>query len=135
MAKCSLVITPTPRTVAGCIISIRITYSCTEALTYLFTYLHSWLGEYKTDTISEAVEDRAKVNINGLYKVLYTGFRLPPKCVTLSDLCARFKVIYSLNAAKMAKYSLVTPCRVICLWYALTIFSMVPIESSYAYSY
>jgi len=45
----------------------------------------------------------------------YTGFRLPPKCMTLNDLCVRFKVIDSLNAAKMAKYSLVmtpTPCRV-----------------------
>ena len=74
---------------------------------------------YKTGNISEAVEDRAKVTINGLYKVMYTGFRLPPKCVTLNDLCARFKVIDSLNAAKMAKYILVmtlTPCRVICLW-------------------
>ena len=42
----------------------------------------------------------------------YTGFRLPPKCMTLN---ARFKVIDSLNAAKMTKYSLVmtlTPCRV-----------------------
>jgi len=46
---------------------------------------------------------------------MYTGFRLPPKCVTLNDLCARFKVIDSLNAAKIAKYSLVmTPalCKV-----------------------
>jgi len=35
--------------------------------------------------------------------------------MTFNDLCARFKVIDSLNAAKMAKYSLVmtpTPCRV-----------------------
>jgi len=33
----------------------------------------------------------------------------------LNDVCARFKVIDSLNAAKVAKYSLVmtpTPCRV-----------------------
>jgi len=43
-------------------------YSCAEALTYLFTYLHSWLGEYKTGNISETVEDREKVTINGLYK-------------------------------------------------------------------
>jgi len=44
-----------------------------------------------------------------------TGFRLPPKCITSNDLCVRFKAIDSLNAAKMAKYSLVmtpTPCRV-----------------------
>jgi len=40
------------------------------ALTYLFTYLHSWLWEYKTGNISETVEDIAKVTINSLYKVL-----------------------------------------------------------------
>jgi len=37
MAKYSLVMTPTPCRVAGCIISVR--YSCTY-----YTYLHSWLG-------------------------------------------------------------------------------------------
>ena len=45
-------------------------YSFADALTYLFTYLHSWLEEYKTGNISETVEDRAKVSINGLYKVV-----------------------------------------------------------------
>ena len=45
--------------------------------TYLLTYLQSWLGAYETGNISETVEDRAKVTINGLYKrVAYTGFRL-----------------------------------------------------------
>jgi len=39
-------------------------------LTYLLTYLLTWLGEYKTGNISETVEDRAKVSINGLYKVV-----------------------------------------------------------------
>ena len=39
-------------------------------LTY-FTYLHSWLEEYKTGNISETVEDRAQVTINGLYKVVH----------------------------------------------------------------
>jgi len=38
---------------------------------------------------------------------MYTRFRLVPKSVTLNDLCARSKVIYSLNAAIMAEYSLV----------------------------
>ena len=108
MAEYSLVMTSTPCRVAGCIISIRHTYLCAGALTYLFTYLHSWLWEYKTGSISETVEDRAKVTINGLYEdVMYTGFRLPPKCMTLNDLCERFKVIDSFDAAKMAKYSLV----------------------------
>ena len=38
--------------------------------------------------------------------------------MTFNDLWARFKVIDSLNAAKMAKYSLIltpTTCRVLCL--------------------
>ena len=57
---------------AGCIISIRLTYSCADALTYLFTYLHNLLGEYKTRNISKTVEDRAKVTIiDGLYKVVH----------------------------------------------------------------
>jgi len=49
--------------------------------------------------------------------------RLPPKCMTLNDSWSRFKVIDSLNAAKMAKYGLVmspTPCWVLCLWLALS---------------
>ena len=120
MAKYSLVMTPTPYRVDGCIISIR--HSCTYLPSYLLTYLITQLLEgYKTGNISETVEDRAKGTINDLtaYIKSYTGFRLPPKCMTLNDLCAKFKVIYSLNAAKMAKYSLVmtpTPCRDFCLW-------------------
>ena len=39
------------------------------ALTYLFTYLHSWLDEYKTGNISETVEDSAKVIIITAYRV------------------------------------------------------------------
>jgi len=50
-------------------VSIRPTYSA--QCTYLLTYLHSWLGAYKTDNISETVEDRAKVTINGLYKIVH----------------------------------------------------------------
>ena len=46
-------------------------YYCADALTYLFTYLYIWLGEYKTGNISETVEDRANVSINGLYKVVH----------------------------------------------------------------
>jgi len=44
MAKYCLVMTPTPCRVAGCIISIRPTYSCARALTYLFTYLLTQLA-------------------------------------------------------------------------------------------
>jgi len=63
--------TPTTHRVAGCIIYTRPTYLCNSALTYLFTYLHSWFGEYKTGNISETIEDRAKVTINSLYKVIH----------------------------------------------------------------
>jgi len=41
------------------------------ALLHLLTYLHSWLRAYKTGNISKTVEDRAKVTINGLYKIVY----------------------------------------------------------------
>jgi len=72
MAKYSPVLTPTPYRVAGCIISIRITYSCADALTYLFTYLHSWFGEHKIGNIPKRLKIyRAKVTINGLYKVVH----------------------------------------------------------------
>jgi len=82
MVKYSLVMTPTPCRMAGCIISIRPTYSFGDALTYLFTYLRSWLGEYKTGNISETVEDRAKVTINGLCK----GIRLFSIAAKMYDL-------------------------------------------------
>jgi len=39
--------------------------------TYLLTYSHSWLCAYKTVNISETVEDRAKVTINGRYKIVH----------------------------------------------------------------
>jgi len=71
MAKCSLIMTHTPYRAAGCIMSIRSTYSCTDELAYCLTYLHSWIGVYKTGNISETVEDRANVTINGLYKVVH----------------------------------------------------------------
>ena len=38
---------------------------------------------------------------------MYTRFRFVPKSMTLNNLWARIKVIDSLNAARMAKYSLV----------------------------
>jgi len=43
-----------------------------RACTYLLilTYLHSWLCAYKTVNISETVEDKAKITINGLYKIV-----------------------------------------------------------------
>ena len=41
----------------------------THALTYLLTYTVA--GGYKIGNISETVEDRAKVTINDLYKVVH----------------------------------------------------------------
>ena len=41
-----------------------------QLLTYLLPSLHSWLCAYKTGNISETVEDKAKVTINGLHKVV-----------------------------------------------------------------
>ena len=111
MAKYSLVVTPTPwHRVDGCITSIRSTYSCAHARTYLLTYLYTFTllnytvgSAYKTVNISETVEDRAKVRptMNGLYSI-HTGFRLRPKCrpITMNDLCTRIKVIDTLNTAK-----------------------------------
>ena len=75
--------TPMPCRMAG---GLRV-YALVHLLIYLLTQL-AW--GYKTGNISETVEDRAKVTVNGLYIKSYTGFRLPPKCMTLNDLCARF---------------------------------------------
>jgi len=35
------------------------------------TYLHSWLGAYKTGNISETVEDKAKWLLTAIYKVVH----------------------------------------------------------------
>jgi len=67
MKKYSLIMTRTPCRLAGCIISIRPTYS---APVHSLTYLHSWLWAYKTGNISETVEDGVKVTLNGPYKVV-----------------------------------------------------------------
>jgi len=58
--------TPTPCRVAGYIIS-----TCVRIHALVYMYLPSWLCAYKTGNISETVKDRAKVTINGLYKVVY----------------------------------------------------------------
>ena len=104
--------TSTPYWAARCIISLRIR-AMVHLLTYLLTYTVG--SESIKAAISETVEDKAKVTVNDLYKQVVHGLSIagPPKCMTLNELCARFKVIDSLNAAKMTKYSLVmtpTPC-------------------------
>jgi len=63
MAKYSLVLTPTPCGADDAL------YLLGKALVHLLTYtVAMW---YKTGNISETVENRAKVNINGLYKVVH----------------------------------------------------------------
>ena len=58
----------------------------TRALTYLVTYLITQLLRgYKTGNISETVEDRAKVTINGLYKVVH-GLSIPSIAAKMYDL-------------------------------------------------
>jgi len=101
MAKCSLVMTPTPCTVAGCIISIVSigpTYSCTRALTYLLTYTVG-SGRIKPAISPKRMKIEQKLTAY-IKSYTYTCFRLPT-----NDLCARFdfEVIDSLNAAKMSK--------------------------------
>ena len=63
MTKYSLVITPTP---VEWLIALYLLGLGMHALVHLLTYLHSWLGVYKTGNISETDEDRAKATINGL---------------------------------------------------------------------
>ena len=112
MTKYSLVMTPTSCRVAECIISIRPTYSCACALTYLLSYTVG-SGHIKPAISTKRLEIERKLLLTAYIK-LYTGFRFPPKCITLNDLWARFKVIDTLIAAKIAKYSLEmtpTPCR------------------------
>jgi len=48
------------------------TYSRTDVLAYLFTYLLTQMARaYEAGNIFETVEDRAKVTIKGLYKVVH----------------------------------------------------------------
>jgi len=43
-----------------------------DLITYMYLLTYTvWVGEHKTGNISETVEDRAKVTINGLYKVVH----------------------------------------------------------------
>jgi len=50
---------------------------------YLLTYLHSWLCAYKTGNISETIEDRAKVAINGLHDKIVHGLSITAKMYDL----------------------------------------------------
>jgi len=93
---------PTPCRVVGCIICIRPTYS---AHVHLLTY---FLTQLAYTTIKLAISPkRLKIERKLLLTAFmksYTGFRLPPKCMTLNDLWMRLKIIDSLNVIKMTKY-------------------------------
>ena len=49
---------------------LKIVDDIEAALTYLIALLTQLARAYETGNISETVEDRAKVTINGLYKVV-----------------------------------------------------------------
>jgi len=88
-----------------------------HALLHLLAYLLTYTvgsGRIKPAISPKRLKIERKLLLT-VYIKSYMGFRLPPKCMTLNDLCSRFKAIDSLNVAKMAKYSLVltpTPCTV-----------------------
>ena len=62
--------------------------------TYLLTYIFGW-GRIKPAISVERLKIDRKLLLAAYIKS-YTGFRLPPKCMTLNDLCARLMFIYSL---------------------------------------
>jgi len=110
-------------------------YVGTRALTYLLTYLHSWLGEYKIGDISETVEDRAKVTINGncLYKVVH-GLSIAAKIYDLewplSEIQGRRFIKCRKNGeiqlsndfdAMQSHLPLVSPKRIYTVWIVLLI--------------
>ena len=76
-----------------------------RCFTHLLTYIVGW-GPIKAAISPKRLKIERKLVLTA-YIESYKGFRLPLKCMTSSDLCAIFKVIDSLNAATMAKYSLV----------------------------
>jgi len=90
------------------------------------TYLHSWLCAYKTGNISETVEDRAKVTINGLYKVVH-ALSIAAEMYDLEWPLSEIQSYWFFKCRKMTKYSLVmtpTQCTV-----AESIISIRPTDS------
>jgi len=88
--------------VTGCIISIRPTYSLVRLLTYLLKAYTIGSRRIKPAISPKRLKIKQKLLLTGTasYIKSYTGFRLPPKCITSNDLWARFKVTDSSNAAK-----------------------------------
>ena len=82
--------------------------------TYLLTYLLTQLARaYKAGNISKTVEDRTKVTINGLHKVVHR-LAIAAEMYDLELPLREIQGHYCLNAAKMAKYSLVMTLTVRC---------------------
>ena len=73
MAKYSVVMTPTPCSVSRCIVSIRSTYSCSRALTYLFTYTVGSV-RIKPAISPKRMKKEQKLLLTAYIKS-YTGFR------------------------------------------------------------
>ena len=74
-------------------------------LVHLLTYLHSWLCVYKTCNIPETVEDRAKVTINDLYKVVH-GLSIAAKMYDLEWPLSRIQGHWFLKCRKNAEIQL-----------------------------
>jgi len=126
MAKYRLVMTPTLCRVAGCIISIRLTYFCADACTCLLIYLLTYTvgsGSIKLAISPKRLKIERKLLLTAYIKS-YTGFRLPPKCMTLNDVwpLSEIQGHWFLKCRKNGEIQLSkivmtpTPCRVICLW-------------------
>jgi len=82
MAKYSLVMTLTPCTVAGALSLYRPTYSCVHALSYLLTYTVGSV-HIKPAISPKRLKIERKLVLTAYIKS-YTGFRLPPKCMTMN---------------------------------------------------
>ena len=91
-------------------VSIWPKYSCARVLTYLLICTVG-SGRIKP-ALSETVEDRAKVTINGLYKVVH-GLMIAAKMYDLRWPLSEIQGHWFLKCRKMTKYSLTpTPRRV-----------------------
>jgi len=105
-------------------VSIWPKYSCARVLTYLLICTVG-SGRIKP-ALSETVEDRAKVTINGLYKVVH-GLSIAAKMHVLEWPLSEIQGHWFFKCRKITKYGLVmtqTPCRV-----AGSIISIRPTDS------
>ena len=93
-----------------------------RALTYILTYLLSYLLTYLLNYTVGSVHIKPAISPKWLkierkllltaYIKLYTGFRLPPKCMTLKWPLREIQGHWFLKCRKMPKHMTPTPCRV-----------------------